>query len=103
MTPGYVLSSYAEADLREIARYTRNEWGVSRTRTYLAQLKQGIEALVSGQCAFKDMSGLYPSLRMVRCKHHYVICLPRDDAPAIIVAILHERMDLMTRLKGRLE
>nr|WP_246698175.1 hypothetical protein [Rhizobium sp. BK275] len=31
-----------------------------------------------------------------------VFCLLREDAPALIVAILHERMDLMTRLAGRL-
>jgi plasmid stabilization system protein ParE len=33
---------------------------------------------------------------------HYLFCLPRQGQPALILAILHERMDLMTRLKGRL-
>jgi len=42
-------------------------------------------------------------LRMVRCEHHYIFCLPRDDAPALVVAIFHERMDLMARLADRLE
>ncbi|MBU6395254.1 MAG: hypothetical protein KGQ75_11825, partial [Sphingomonadales bacterium] len=28
--------------------------------------------------------------------------LPRDGAPALVVAILHERMDLMVRLRERL-
>lgn len=32
----------------------------------------------------------------------YVFCLPREHAPALIVAILHERMDLMKRLVDRL-
>lgn len=48
------------------------------------------------------MSALYPALRMARCEHHYVFCLPRENAPALIVAIFHERMDLMTRLADRL-
>ncbi len=52
---------------------------------------------------FKDMSALYPALRMAHCEHHYVFCLPREDAPALIVAILHERMDLMARLADRLK
>jgi plasmid stabilization system protein ParE len=40
---------------------------------------------------------------MARCEHHYIFCLPRSDAPALVVAIFHEKMDLMTRLAGRLE
>lgn len=52
---------------------------------------------------FRDMSTLYPELRMAHCERHYLFCLPRSDAPALIVAILHERMDLIVRLAGRLQ
>ena len=48
------------------------------------------------------MSSLHPGLIMARCQYHYLFCLPRPDAPALIVAILHERMDLMARLADRL-
>lgn len=98
----FVLTAAAEADMRQIIRYTRKEWGDAQVRRYIAKLEQGIGRLAVGQGAFKDMSTLYPSLRMARCEHHYVFCLPREDAPALIVAILHERMDLMTRLADRL-
>ncbi|EHE5102672.1 type II toxin-antitoxin system RelE/ParE family toxin, partial [Salmonella enterica] len=40
--------------------------------------------------------------RMTHCEHHYVFCLPRGSAPSLVVAIFHERMDLMTRLATRL-
>ena len=46
---------------------------------------------------------LYPELLVAHCEHHYIFCLPRKRAPALIVAILHARMDLMTRLAERLE
>ncbi|HNP42168.1 MAG TPA: type II toxin-antitoxin system RelE/ParE family toxin [Nitrospira sp.] len=49
------------------------------------------------------MSALFPALRMGRYEHHYVFCLPREGAPALIVAIFHERMDLMTQLIDRLK
>ncbi|WP_240002209.1 hypothetical protein [Photorhabdus sp. S14-60] len=49
------------------------------------------------------MSEFFPALRMARCEHHYVFCLPRKDAPALIVAIFHERMDLLARLADRLK
>jgi toxin ParE1/3/4 len=48
------------------------------------------------------MSELFPALRMGRCEHHYVFCLPRERASALVVAIFHERMFLMTRLADRI-
>ncbi len=63
------------------------------TRYWTSRLRQ----------SFKDMSEFFPALRMARCEHHYVFCLPRKDAPALIVAIFHERMDLLARLADRLK
>ena len=40
---------------------------------------------------------------MIKCEHHYIFCLPRKDAPALVVAIFHEKMDLMARLTDRLK
>lgn len=76
-----MLTLAAEADLRGIVRYTRKAWGDAQARRYAAQLERGIEALASGQGAFRDMSALYPGLRMARCEHHFIFVLPRDGAP----------------------
>ncbi|EQB98091.1 type II toxin-antitoxin system RelE/ParE family toxin [Photorhabdus temperata] len=99
----YVLTAAAESDLRGIIRYTRKQWGDAQVRRYIAMLEQGIASLADGRGVFKDMSALFPGLRMRRYEHHYVFCLPREGAPALIVAIFHERMDLMTRLADRLK
>lgn len=100
--PDYILTAAAEADLRGIIRYTRSQWGHAQVRRYIATLEQCIARLATGQGAFKALDALYPSLRMAHCEHHYVFCLPRENVLALIVAILHERMDLMTRLADRL-
>jgi toxin ParE1/3/4 len=100
---GYVLTAAAESDLRGIVRYTRKPWGDAQVRRYIATLEQGITSLANGRGAFKDMSALFPALRMGRYEHHYVFCLPREGTPALIVTIFHERMDLMTRLADRLK
>jgi hypothetical protein len=43
-------------------------------------------------------------LRVVRCQHHYVFYLQANHASqAIILAIFHEQMDCLTRLRNRLE
>ncbi|MBW8910698.1 MAG: type II toxin-antitoxin system RelE/ParE family toxin [Sphingomonas sp.] len=103
MTVGYVLSAAAEADLRDIIRYTRRQWGDTQTRAYIAKLQCGIESVSAGQGVFRDMTALYPGLRMVHCEHHFIFCLPRAKAPALVVAMFHERMDLMTRVADRLK
>lgn len=99
---GYIPTVEAEADLRGIIRYTAKEWGPSRARQYVARLEQGMIDLVAGRGSYHDMSELFPNLRMVRCAQHYVFCLPRENAPALVVAIFHERLDLMTRLADRI-
>lgn len=99
----YALTSDAEADLRGIIRHTRKEWGAAQVRSYVAKLEAGITRVAAGQGAFRELDALYPALRVARCEHHYIFCLPRENAPALIVAILHERMDLMARLAGRLD
>lgn len=103
MTRNYVLAIGAEADLRGIVRYTRTQWSDAQVRRYINRLEQGFTRLASGQAPFKDMDALYPKLRMAHCEHHFVFCLPRDNEPALIVGIFHERMDLMTKLGERLD
>lgn len=98
----YILTAEAEADLRGIIRYTRKQWSTTQVRRYVSKLEQGIASLAAGQGTFKDMSELSPALRMARCGHHYVFCLPREQVPALVVAIFHERMDLITRLTDRI-
>jgi len=102
IVPPYVLTAAAEADLRGIVRYTRQQWGDAQVRAYMDKLERGIARLAAGQGTSKDLGALYPALRMAYCEHHYIFCLQREHAPPLIVAILHERMDLMMRLAGRL-
>lgn len=99
----YILTAEAESDLRSVIRYTRTQWGGAQVRRYVSGLERGIVNLAEDRGLFKDMSALYPALRMTRCQDHYVFCLPQQDAPARIVAIFRERMDLMKRLVDRLK
>ena len=103
MTRSYVVANGAAADLEEIARYTAEQWGEEQCRVYIGQLDQAAEAVAKGEGAFKDISPLHPKLRMALCGRHYIFCLPRPDAPAVILAILHQRMDIIARFERRLE
>ena len=98
----YVLTAAAEADIRDIVRRTRKQWGTAQARLYGASLERGIAKLAAGQGVFKQMDDLHPLLRVAPCEHHVVFCLRREREPALIVAILHERMDLLTRMVNQL-
>ena len=37
-----------------------------------------------------------------RCEHHYVFSIHKEDENPVIVAVLHENMDLINRLNERL-
>lgn len=99
----YILTDEAESDLREIIRYTRRTWGDAQARRYMTQLKQCIDNAVVSKDRARRFKDIHPELRMVRCDQHHVFFLTGELAPVLIVAILHGRMDLMTRLKGRLD
>lgn len=102
MTAGHTLTAAAEADPRDIIRHTRKQWGDEQARLYAAKPVRGIERVAAGAGAFKTLDDLHPGLRVARCERHLIFCLPRDGAPALIVAILHERMNLVARVAGRL-
>jgi len=102
MTRPYVLTRGAAADLRGIVRYTVEQWGEVQCKAYIAQLEDAGCELAKGQGPYKELDELHPGLRVRLVGRHYLFCLPRTGEPALILAILHERMDIMTRLKNRL-
>ena len=102
MTRTYQLAKGAAADLADIIRHTQQQWGEAQCLAYVKQIEDTACALSRGEGLFKDLSFLHPMLRMAKSGHHFIFCLPRPHAPALILAILHERMDMMARLKNRL-
>lgn len=104
MSTQYKLSKAAENDWRSIMRYTLSEFGENQAKKYSADLIKCLEQ-ISGVKNLKPSKTLNVSGKTVRvksCKRHYIFALEKEDHPLIIIAILHERMDLMQRLKGRL-
>jgi toxin ParE1/3/4 len=51
---------------------------------------------------FKDMGAVLPGLRMKRVAQHCIFCVPQVSGPALSLAVLHQRMDLLALLKNRL-
>lgn len=98
----YQLTYAAEMDLREVIRYSRKQWGAAQMSAYIERLEVGIKRLALGQGGYKTLDDVYLGLRVAHCEHHYLFLLSREKAPALVIAIFHERMDLMARLRARL-
>jgi toxin ParE1/3/4 len=96
----YDLSLAAEGDLRDIWRYTYGTWGIEQAERYFDQIEACCDVLGDGRSRSKSFDKLPDDIRVHRCEHHYIFWLVGDRP--IIVAILHERMDFLHRLKDRL-
>lgn len=98
----YEISELAEEDWRSIVNYTFNQFGEVQTRKYMSELKQCTKKLALSEGHYKELEDLYPSMRLKHCQHHYIFGLMRNKRPMLVVAIFHERMDLMEQLRARL-
>ena len=100
--PEYVLTSGAEDDLDKIVAYTTTRWGAGQAQRYGSELNRHFQSLVDDRARTKLVFEGWPELQMSRCEHHYVFSIRQTAAPMAILAVLHEHMDLPTRLRARL-
>jgi len=98
--PSYDLTLAAETDLRDIWRYTYKTWGFDQAEKYFDQIEACCEAVGDGRATSKVLEGLQEGVHIHRCEHHFIVWLA--GTRPVIIAILHERMDFVRRLKGRL-
>ena len=99
--PNYELAEAAEADLKSIALYTISKWGPKQAVRYGAILDSHFEAIGNGKARTRIFLQRRPELRVSRVEHHYVFHLEREKQRPLILAMFHEHMDLMTRLRER--
>ncbi|MFQ5444170.1 MAG: type II toxin-antitoxin system RelE/ParE family toxin [Nitrospinales bacterium] len=100
--PGYELTAEADSDLEDIARYTIREWGTKQAAQYAGKLERCFEKIARKEAVFRSFSEKLPEASVTRCEHHYIFYLHPEGKRPVIFAVLHERMDLLARLKDRL-
>lgn len=101
--PIYELSEAADADLRAIARYTISTWGIEQARRYEALLENHLKAIGREKARTRVFMKHRPELLVSRIAHHYVFHLVREGRCPLVLAVLHEKMDLMNKLRERLD
>lgn len=96
------LSNDAVDDLKAIARYTDRTWGREQAELYRNQLEKQLRAITAGVAHTRSFLPNRTDLRVARCQRHYIFFLQEESALPLIVAVFHDRMDLLTRIKNRL-
>jgi len=98
----YEVTEAADDDLLAIARYTINKWGIEQARRYGSALESRFSAIGQGKIQRRVFSKKRPELLFTHCEHHYIFYMMRHNRCPLIIAVLHENMNLVARLKKRL-
>ena len=99
----YELTAPAQEDLKEIARYTVTEWGEKQSLHYAESLEKSFCEIAARTAYSRSFSKRYPQVLVSRCEHHYIFYIHQEGKPPRFIAILHERMNLLKRLKCRFD
>ncbi len=99
----YELTASAQEDLKIIARYTFTKWGKKQSLRYAELLETQFRKIADRTIYSRTFSKRFPQILVSRCEHHYIFYVHPESKIPLIIAALHERMDMLARLKDRLE
>lgn len=95
-----IFTLEAEQDLKNIADYTFKKWGLQQAITYSETLDMCFEKIANKDVVAKRLSLNKPNLFYVLSEKYYIFYL--EDNPPIIIAILHQSMDIVKHLDKRI-
>jgi toxin ParE1/3/4 len=88
-----IVSKTARTDLRNIANYTLEMWGIARKVEYLAVLRARFSSLLNQPNLGAPRNELSAGYRSVSAGSHVIFYSVRYDA-VVILRELHQRMDV---------
>ena len=88
--------------MKDIISYTNKKFGKKQVHKYTSELNLCFDNLAVQKGLIKQFKIKSHQIQVKRCKKHYIFALLRTDLPILIIAIFHERMDLMQRIENRL-
>lgn len=90
----------ARQNLKEIRRYTKRTWGIAQADKYLGSIEQAINSLPDQRNRWRLMDDkALQDVFFIRCEHHYIFFRALGNQRLGIISILHESMDIPSRLK----
>lgn len=96
--PNYRLTNKAKIDLIEIWDYTVKIWSQNQAQRYYSQLTNTFTIITDKPESGKDFSEVKNGLLGINVGKHIVFYQVGNNGNILIIRILHERMDLKSRL-----
>jgi toxin ParE1/3/4 len=94
----FSLTMRAIADLVDIARYTEKHWGPEQRNKYLTILDSAFRQLAATPAKGRDCSDIRHGYRKMNIGSHVVFYRQKQSDEIEIVRVLHERMDIETKI-----
>ncbi len=92
------LTRPAIRDLAEIGRYTRQTWSKEQARRYRAAMTERLKWLCRNRSLWRERPEIREGVYTYPEQRHVIVFREFDDGIEIL-RILHERMDLVSRVQ----
>ena len=96
--PAFLLSAKALADLKSIGRFTKKYWGRDQRNIYLSKLDEGFHRLAEQPHLGSARDDIRKGYRVYHVGRHLIFYRQKSTGIEII-RILHDRMNVETRLR----
>jgi toxin ParE1/3/4 len=94
----------AKERLLDIWDYTEKTWGAEQADRYVRELVAAIKAIEGKRHRWRSvMDEALPGVFFFRHQHHYVFFRELSKGTLGVISILHETMDIPSRLREDLE
>ena len=93
------ISREAQKDLNNIWVYTNNKWSKKQADRYFELLSEEIKFISNNYPVGESISEIRENYRFTKVKSHLIFYRKGIEDEIEIVRILHQRMDVKTRLK----
>jgi len=94
----FYLTKKAKADLKDIARYTRETWGREQRNVYLKKIDDIFHQLSNNPAQGRNCDHIREGYRKYGIGKHYIFYRTIAPDQIEIVRILHGSMDIEERL-----
>ena len=97
---GFVVQRAAARRIDEIFRYTEETWGRPQAEAYVHGLFDHFGAIAERRTPWRRIPAAFEvDGYFSRYGHHFIYWRERAGGPVVIVAVLHERMNLQSRFR----
>lgn len=95
----YRISNKAIGDLENIWSYTRENWSLEQADRYYNLIIDEIEFIANNPEAGRYLEQLRSGYWVTKIKSHLIFYKITAEGPIEVIRILHQRMDLRSRLE----